>query len=128
MDELDGFIVEGRRGIYRPVGSVSFREAATLVRAAIAVARSKEAEELLVDTTALTGFSSPDTFERYLAVVEWAEEARGGVRLAMVARAEMIDPQRFGVTVAANRSLVSNIFTTEREARAWLDAKPDRGP
>ena len=128
MDELDGFIVEGRRGIYRPVGSVSFREAATLVRAAIAVARSKEAEELLVDTTALTGFPSPDTFERYLAVVGWAEEARGGVRLAMVARAEMIDPRRFGVTVAANRSLVSNIFTTEEEARAGLDAIRRRLP
>ena len=128
MDELDGFIVEGRRGIYRPVGSVSFREAAALVRAAIAVARSKEADELLVDTTALTGFPSPDIFERYLAVVGWAEEARGGVRLAMVARAEMIDPQKFGVTVAANRWMMSNIFTTEGEARAWLDAIRGRRP
>jgi hypothetical protein len=44
----------------------------------------------------------------------------------MVARAELIDPQKFGVTVSANRGLVSNIFTTEGEALAWLDAK--RGP
>ena len=41
----------------------------------------------------------------------------------MVARAEMIDPNKFGVTVAANRGLVSNIFTTETEARAWLNAR-----
>jgi hypothetical protein len=40
----------------------------------------------------------------------------------MVARAEMIHPQKFGVLVAANLGLVSNIFTTEVEARAWLDA------
>jgi hypothetical protein len=60
--------------------------------------------------------------------VAWADEASGGVRLAMVARAEMIDPEKFGVTVAANRGLVSNIFTTELEARAWLDAGDRRGP
>jgi hypothetical protein len=35
----------------------------------------------------------------------------------------MIDPRKFGVTVARNRGLVSNIFTTEAEARVWLDAK-----
>jgi hypothetical protein len=32
------------------------------------------------------------------------------------------------VTVAANRGLVSNIFTTEAAARAWLDAKRGHGP
>jgi hypothetical protein len=45
----------------------------------------------------------------------------------MVARAEMIDPRKFGVTVAANRGLMSDIFTTEAEARAWLDARCKRG-
>ena len=128
MDELDGFVLEGGRAVYRPVGSVSFDEVVALVRAAIAAARSNQVTDLLVDTTALTGFPSPDTFQRFLAVVEWAEEARGSVCLAMVARPEMIDPQKFGLTVAANRGLVSNIFTTEGEARAWLDAKPGRGP
>ena len=53
----------------------------------------------------------------------WAEEARGSLRLVMVARAEMIDPRKFGVTVAANRGLESNIFPTEAEARDWLDAR-----
>lgn len=116
------FVMEADRGLYRPVGSVSFDEAVAGVRAAIAAAGSNQAEDLLVDTTALTGFPSPGTFQRFLAAVAWAEEARGRLRLAMVARAEMIDPQKFGVTVAINRGLVSNIFTTEAEARAWLDA------
>ncbi len=123
MDELDGFVMEGGRAVYRPVGYVSFDEVVAMVCAAIAAARSNQARDLLVDTTALTGFPSPDTFQRFLAVVEWAEEARGSVRLAIVARPEMIDPQKFGVTVAANRGLVSNIFTIEGEARAWLDAR-----
>jgi hypothetical protein len=128
LDKLDGFVLEGGRGLYRPVGSVSFNEAVALVRAAIAAACRDQAGELLVNTTSLTGFPSPDTFQRFLAAVEWADEASGDVCLAMVARAEMIDPQKFGVTVAANRGLVSNIFTTELEARAWLDARHGRRP
>ena len=126
--QLDCFVLDRGRGLFRPVGSVSFNEAVALVRAAIAAARSKQAWELLVDTRALTGFSSPNTFQRFLMAVEWAEEASGTVRLAMVAREEMIDPQKFGVTVAANRGLVSNVFTTESEARAWLDDRPPNQP
>jgi hypothetical protein len=128
LDGLDGFSMEGTRGFYRPVGCVSFDEAVAWVRTAIATACSNRAVDLLVDTTALTGFPSPNTFQRFLAAVEWAEEAVGRVRLAMVALAEMIDPAKFGVTVALNRGLVSNIFPTETEARAWLDAIRDHGP
>jgi hypothetical protein len=122
-EELVGFLMEGDRGLYRPVGSVGFDEAVSRIRAAIACACSARATDLLVDTTALIGFPSPDTLQRFLAAVAWAEEATGRLRLAMVARAEMIDPEKFGVTVARNRGLVSNIFTTEAEARAWLDAR-----
>ena len=58
--------------------------------------------------------------------MEWADEGgRGGVCLAMVARQEMIDQQKFGVTVAANRGLVSNIFTTE--PRPALARRPVTG-
>lgn len=127
MDEPDGFRIEGGRGLFCPIGSMSFDEAVVAVRAAIAVVRSHQAAELLVDTTGLTGFVSPDTFQRFLAAVGWAEEAGGRLRLAVVARADMIDREKFGVIVAANRLLVSNIFTTESEARAWLDAKGGLG-
>jgi CheY-like chemotaxis protein len=123
-DPCDFAVVAGR-GFYRPAGSVSFDGAVALVRSAIAAGRWRACADLLVDTTALTGFASPGTFERFLAAVEWATEARSGLRLAMVARADMIDPQKFGVAVAAQRGLVSNIFTTEAEARAWLDASAD---
>ena len=127
MDDPDIFSLEEGRGLYRPTGSVSFDEAVALVRGAIAAARSNRLRDLLVDTTGLTGFASPNTFDRFLASVEWAKEAKSGVRLVMVARAEMIHPQKFGVLVAANRGLVSNIFTSEAEARAWL-AEPSGYP
>ncbi len=123
MEKLDGFVIEEGRGFYRPVASVSFDGVVVLVRAAIAAARRNKVRDLLVDTTALTGFPPPELFQRYLAAVAWSDEAEGGIRLAMVAEAEMIHPQKFGVIVAAGRGLVSNIFTTEVVARAWLDAK-----
>ena len=121
MEEPVGFTWEGSRAVYRPAGSVTFDEAVVLVRTAIGVAYSGQGKDLLVDTTALTGFPSPDTFQRFLAAVAWAEQAEGRLRLAMVARPEMIDPQKFGVTVAPNRGLISNIFPSDSEARRWLD-------
>jgi hypothetical protein len=126
LGEPDGFEIAGGRGFYRPVGGVSFDDAVELVGAAIAAARKQGAQDLLVNTCALTGFASPDTFQRFYAAVEWAATACGRLRLAVVAQPEMIDPDRFGMIVAANRGLVSNIFTTEAEALAWLDAI--RGP
>jgi hypothetical protein len=38
----------------------------------------------------------------------------------LVVNQEMIDPDRFGVTVAMNRGLNGNVFSTEEEAIAWL--------
>jgi len=123
LNELPRLEVDGLRATYRPVGTVSFDEAVALVSSAIRLARSTEAKDLLVDTTQWIGFPSPNTFQRFLAAVEWAEEAGGRLRLAMVARIEMIDPQKFGVPVATNRGLISNVFSNEEEASAWLDSR-----
>jgi hypothetical protein len=125
LNAPNGFEVARDRGLYRPVGTMSLDQAVGLIRDAIAAARREGARDLLVNTCGLGGFPSPDTFQRFFAVVSWAAAASGLARLAVVARAEMIDPQRFGVMVAANRGLVSNIFTTEAEAVAWLDAIQD---
>jgi CheY-like chemotaxis protein len=118
--DLDYFVVEAAHAVYRPVGAVSFDEMVALVRDAISAAIRSEVRDLLVDISGLTGFPSPNTLERLVAAVEWAEEARDSVRLAMVARPEMIHPQKFGVLAAHNRGMISNIFPTEQEARDWL--------
>ena len=118
----DKFVVVDGRALFRPAGLVAFDEAVELVSAAIAKARENGAGDLLVNTTALTGFTSPDTLDRFFAAVAWAARARGHLRLAVVARAELIDSQKFGVTVAANRGLTADIFTSEAEAAVWLDA------
>jgi hypothetical protein len=101
---------------------VSLDQAIGLVRDAITAARREGARDLLVNICGLCGLPTPDTFQRFFAVVAWAAAASGMLRLVVVARQEMIDPAKFGVTVAANRGLESNIFTTEAEAVAWLDS------
>jgi hypothetical protein len=33
----------------------------------------------------------------------------------------MIDPQKFGTTVAANFDFTADVFTTEQDAMIWLE-------
>ena len=75
MKELHGFMMDEGHGILRAIGSASFEGAVVLVRAAIASARRNKVRDLLVDTTALTGFRSPGIFQRFLA----AMRAHGGL-------------------------------------------------
>jgi hypothetical protein len=98
-----------------------------MVSMAIAYAREQGVSELVANVSAVAGFSPPDTFARYCLVKQWVATAGGRVRLAVVAGAAMIDPDKFGVTVAANRGLSADIFMTEAEAIAWLDGKPAPG-
>jgi hypothetical protein len=123
VDAPGRFEVQGSRACYRPAASVALGEAVELIDRAIAFARDQGLDESLVDITGLTGFDPPTLAERYSLIQQWAETAAGRLRLAMVARPEMVDPQKFGVTVAANRGLVADVFTSEPEAEAWLDAR-----
>ncbi len=117
---MDGFTIVDDHAEYRPVGQVSLSAAEQLVTAAIALAREKGIRKLLIDVTGLTGFVSPSLASRYQMVHEWARAAGGLVRVAMVVRPEMIDPRKFGITVAGNAGLIADVFSTEETALAWL--------
>lgn len=123
MDTPDYFEAIDARGYFRPIGKVSLEDAVRMVSGVITFAREKGIRELLINVTALTGFDSPSIVDRFMFIEKWAKAAQGRVRIAMVARPEMIDQRKFGVTVAANRGLVADVFTTEAEAVAWLNAK-----
>ena len=114
------FEVLDDHAVFRPTGQVSLEHAVHLVTSAITYAREQELRKLMVVTTGLTGFDSPDITTRYFFVHEWARAAGGRVCVVMVARPEMIDPQKFGVTVAGNAGLTAEVFESEEEARAWL--------
>jgi hypothetical protein len=114
------FEIREDHAVFRPFGQVSSRQAAQLVTSAIAFAREHHVPKLLVDTSSLTGFEPPSMIARYFYAKEWAEASRGAVRVALVDRPEMIDPQKFDFMVAANNGLIGDVFTSEEEALAWL--------
>ena len=109
---------------YRPVAEVTLPQGVDLITAAINHAREHRQCNLLIDITSLTGFESPSLTTRYYFMEEWAGAARAFVRVAVVAPADMIDPRRFGITVAANNNLTANVFTSATEALAWLRSLP----
>ena len=112
----------GKRGFYRPAARVSFEQAVEMVAASMRNARALELTDLLVNTKGLVGFSQPSIFARYSLAVEWARSSGAALRVALVARPEIIDAQKIGVLMAQNRGVAGDVFTNEAEALAWLDS------
>ena len=123
MTAPDFFEQVGSRGFYRPSAIVTFEQAIEMVAVAMKYSRERGLVDLLANTTALTGYPPPSTFARYSLAVRWAESAGGALRVAVVARPEIIDRQKIGVLMAQNRGVNGDVFTTEAEALAWLDAR-----
>lgn len=125
MNKPQDFSIVDDHAEYRPVGTVSIQQMVELVDSAITFARDQQLRKLLVDTSGLTGFEPPTIVERYYFIQKWASVASGAVVMAMVAQPEMIEPEKFGVTVAANRGLRSDIFeaASEEEALSWLKSR-----
>jgi hypothetical protein len=101
---------------------MSLNETVDKVDAALAFARQLNLRKILVNVTAVHGFDPPTSSERYRFCQKWANTAGAALHLAMVARSEMIDPDKFGVTVFRNRGAVGDVFVSEAEAAAWLDS------
>ena len=120
MKEPEHFEVMEGYCCYRLSGHGRLAEAASKVIEVITFAREQGMRNLLVDTTGWTGHASPDTLERYNVAQAFAEAARSVVKVALVIRPELMDPNKFEVTVARNRALVGNVFDSEKDALAWL--------
>jgi len=123
MNTLANFEQVGKRGFYRPNGTVTFERAVDLVAEAMKLARSLGLSDLLVNTTGFSGFQSPSIFARHALAVKWAESAGSTLVVAMVARPEIIDPEKIGVLMAQNRGVSGDVFSSEAAALAWLDAR-----
>jgi hypothetical protein len=107
----------------RPPDTASIVEVVELVAQAIAYCRQQQCPRLLVDVSRLTHLAPPTMVDRFLIVEDWAREAQGMVVVAVVAPEKLIDPDRFGVKLAAHSGMKGNIFASEREATAWLLAE-----
>jgi hypothetical protein len=112
----------GRRVFYRPAGILTFEQGVDMVANAIRWAQAQQAQDILINIQGLNAFASMSTFMRYEFGRRIAEVA-GSVRVAMVAAAAVIDPQKIGALVAQNRGVTGDIFDSENAALAWLDAR-----
>lgn len=120
MGEPEYFEILKNYAVFRPTGQVSVERAIELVTTAVAFARAHRIRNLLVDASHLRGFERPSAAGQYFFVHECARVAAGFVRVAFLVRPEMIDPKRFGRTVAANVGFIADAFTTEEDALIWL--------
>jgi hypothetical protein len=113
---------EIREGVCRftPQGEYSLIDAVELITGAIAYCRDRRIDKLLVNVTGLVGIPVPSLVDRFLMVEEWAREAKGMVSMVLVVPAEYIDPERFGMKVAADLGMVAEIRTSEADALKWL--------
>jgi hypothetical protein len=108
--QLEYFEIVAGHSIFRPSGQMSLDQAVQLVTSAITFAREQHIRKIMVVTTGLTGFKPLDLVTRYFFIHEWARAAASRVCVAVVAKPELIDPQKFGVKVAANAGLISDVF------------------
>jgi hypothetical protein len=127
VHEKSGRVMEhfeqiGTRGYYRPVAQVTFEQAVDMVAAAMSHARALGLVDMLVNTTGLTGFAPPSVFARYAMSTRWAQTAGSSLRVGMVTRPELIDPQKIGVLMMQNRGGLGDVFVNETEALEWLDS------
>jgi hypothetical protein len=123
MKAMKDFEQVGTRGFYRPVARVSFEQAVDLVAEAMVTARELGLADLLVNTTGLTGFTPPSVFGRYAMAGKWTQSAGAMLRVALVARPELIDRQKIGVLMMQNRGGSGDVFVNEADGLAWLDAR-----
>lgn len=101
-------------------GSGSLAQAASAVQRALVTARDRKIKRLLVDARQLTGFPSPTLADRYFIVRRWATEIGSRVEAAIVLEQHILDPDRFGVMVAANLGMRADAFSSVGEALEWL--------
>ncbi len=114
------FEMIGEIAVLRLTGEMSLDQASLAISTAITDANMQKFHKLLIVAAEVTGFDPPHLASRYFIVSDWAAAAGGLVQLAFVARPEMIDPQKFGVTLAKNLGTTANVFTNEKDALDWL--------
>ena len=77
---------------------------------------------ILVDATGLHG-RSPTTMDRFgfgEAIAELQRRSRTAIWIAFVGKEPIVDPDRFGETVAVNRGGLARVFEDTDEAAAWI--------
>lgn len=106
-------------GIFRVGPSQRLDQAVASVSEALVQARAAGLDRLMVVIPELD-LAPPSVAERVNMVRQWADRAGGRIRVAMVAPASLMDPERLGVVAARGFGLDGNSFLHEQDALDWL--------
>jgi hypothetical protein len=115
----------------RATGEFSLEEAQQTFLDVMDVVALHKTKRVLFDGRAITG--NPRIMERFYygefaaaTVAQSRTRGRSGAtRFAYVLKEPVLDPERFGVTVAVNRGMLVEAFDNPEEARAWLEQHPE---
>lgn len=109
-------------------GEFTVEDFLNAIKTGLAIAADNEAVALLVDIRDLEG-DPPSTMQRFnmgAAVPDLQREHPTLINIAVVGKEPMIDPKRFGETVAVNRGAFGKVFTDIDEANMWLRDRIDK--
>ncbi len=120
MSQTHRFEMLGDVGIFRVLGDMPFATAMQSVTAAIVSAQAQRIGKFMIVTLELSKVEPPSIAMRHFLAREWATAAGTAMRVAIVAKPEMIDPHKVGVIVARNFGATADVFTSESDAIAWL--------
>ena len=121
-------------GLLRAIvtGEFSTEEAERTLLEVIDALEPNKIERVLVDGRGVTG--EPNMFQRFLygefaasAVARYVREHRVAhePQFAYVLQEPVLDPGRFGETVAVNRGMWVKVFDNFEEALSWLEQAGD---
>jgi len=106
-------------------GEFNLDEAQNAFLGVLESVRREHTDKVLVDGTGMTG--EPETFQRFLyaafaamAVSDFKDPSMRMPKFAYALKPPLLDPERFGETVAVNRGMNVKTFETVQEARDWL--------
>jgi hypothetical protein len=114
------FTFAGTIAIARLEGHMAVRHGIRWIGETLAWARHRQYRRLMIVITGATGFAAPSLALRVEMIREWAAAAGDTVSVAIVCRPELIDPEKFGITVATGFGLTANVFADEHTALDWL--------
>jgi hypothetical protein len=104
-------------------GNVRFDTALRLFKRIFDMAAENQVSKVLVNALAVEGELAG--FERYslgAEVAEFLEQRQFRVRLALVGKPPTVNG--FAIRIAQNRGIIAEVFASQQEALAWLEASP----
>ena len=109
-------------------GTYSFNKLHPIINSTLLECIKNDMSNILMDLRTTKGNMS--TFERFNNAVYFAELSKGhqktlAVKLAVVGFPPLIDPNRFGETVAINKGVYIKVTNDIEEALSWLQIDED---